>query len=134
MIPFHKTASAATFIVAVFSCLCAQYSSGQENSFRMPQYADSQPPAPRTREEVAKLLAGADKNGAKSEEAAAPLRVVLVAGPKDHKKGEHDYLAWLKVWSRLLAEAPKTTVDTAWEFPSAKQFEAADTIVFYQRG
>ena len=33
----------------------------QENSFRMPQYPDADPPPPRTREEIKKLLAGPDK-------------------------------------------------------------------------
>jgi type 1 glutamine amidotransferase len=106
-----------------------------ENSFRMPQYPDADPPPPRTREEIKKLLAGSDKAGAESNEPfAAPLRVVLVAGPKDHGKGEHDYPAWQKVWSRLLAEPAATSVDTAWEFPSSQQIDRADVLVFYQRG
>ena len=97
----------------------------QEHSFRMPQYADADPPPPRTREEIKKLLAGSDKAGAESKKSsAAPLRVVLVAGPKDHGKGEHDYPAWQKVWSRLLAEAAATSVDTASEFPSSQQIKS----------
>ena len=62
------------------------------------------------------------------------MRIVLVAGPKDHRKGEHDYPAWQNVWSRLLAQAPNTKVDTAWEFPSREQFDNSDVVVFYQRG
>ena len=34
----------------------------------------------------------------------------------------------------LLAEAPATTVDTAWEFPTPQQIDGADVLVFYQRG
>jgi type 1 glutamine amidotransferase len=34
----------------------------------------------------------------------------------------------------LLAEAPNTTVETAWEFPTQEQADAADVMVFYQRG
>ena len=60
--------------------------------------------------------------------------MVLVAGPKDHDAGEHDYPAWQKVWKRLLVKAPNTKIDTAWEFPELDQIEAADVLVFYQRG
>jgi type 1 glutamine amidotransferase len=101
----------------------------------MPVYANGEAPAPRSREEVAKLLSGASKDTASGDETSQrELKITLVAGPKDHGKGEHDYPAWQKVWSRLLAEAPKTAVDTAWEFPSAEQFDRSDVIVFYQRG
>ena len=84
---------------------------GQEHPYRMPEYADSDPPPPRTLEEVTKLLAGVHKTTDGKESAESPLRLVLVAGPKDHGRGEHDYPAWQKVWSRLLAKADKTTVD-----------------------
>jgi type 1 glutamine amidotransferase len=67
-------------------------------------------------------------------ESGKPLGVVLIDGAKDHGKGEHDYPAWKSVWSRLLAEAYQTKVDTSREFPSAEQIEAADVLVFYQRG
>ena len=97
---------------------------------RMPEYPAEPPPAARTQTEVAALLAGAKPLA----ELAAPVRIVLVAGPKDHGRGEHDYPAWQKVWSRLLATTANTQVDTAWEFPTAKQIEAADVLVFYQRG
>lgn len=131
---FNRTALLLLLFVAAAIGPSGTSSFAEEHSFRMPEYADSEPPPPRTRDEVAKLLAGVDKAAAKSDENSSPLRVVLVAGPKDHNKGEHDYPAWQKVWSRLLVEAPKTKVDTAWEFPSAEQFESAGTIVFYQRG
>jgi type 1 glutamine amidotransferase len=101
----------------------------------MPEYAEGNPPPPRTRDEVAKLLAGSDKASDESNESSnAPLRIVLVAGPKDHGKGEHDYPAWQMVWSRLLAQAPETKVDTAWEFPSQEQIDQSDVLVFFQRG
>jgi type 1 glutamine amidotransferase len=101
----------------------------------MPEYAEGDPPAPRSRQEVANLLAGADKSDSAADESSdKPLRIVLVAGPKDHGKGEHDYPAWQKAWSRLLAEAPATTVETAWEFPSPQQIDNSDVLVFYQRG
>ena len=106
-----------------------------EESFRMPEYADAPaPPSARTQAEVDQLLAGADEAAAAADQAAPPLRIVLVSGPKDHEKGEHDYPAWIKVWSRLLARAPRTEIDTAYEFPSPEQIENADVLVFFQRG
>lgn len=100
----------------------------------MPEYAEGDPPPPRSQAEVDQLLAGADEAAAKEDVEAGPLRVVLVSGPKDHDKGEHDYPAWAEVWSRLLARAPRTEVDTAYEFPSLKQIDWADVLVFFQRG
>lgn len=105
------------------------------DSFRMPVYADSPAPPPaRSQAEVDRLLAGADANAAKEDAAQRPLRIVLVAGPKDHGKGEHDYPAWQKIWPQLLKRTPNTEVDTAWEFPSPEQIEWADVLVFFQRG
>jgi hypothetical protein len=103
-------------------------------SFRMPVYPDAAAPPARSKADVEKLLSGADEASAKADAAERPLRIVLVAGPKDHQKGEHDYPAWQKVWPRLLERAANTEVDTAWEFPSAKQIEWADVLVFFQRG
>jgi type 1 glutamine amidotransferase len=132
---FSRAAIPLTFILAITASFWNQACLGQEHPFRMPQYADGDPPRPRTREEVAKLLAGANTTAAQSDGSSeSPLRIVLVAGPKDHGKGEHDYPAWQKVWSRLLAEAPRTIVDTAWEFPSSQQIDHADVLAFYQRG
>jgi len=59
------------------------------------------------------------------------LRVLLVAGPKDHGPGEHDYPAWQKQWSALLAKAPGVKVSTAFPWPKAEQWEGADLVVFY---
>ena len=80
--------------------------------------------------EVKSLLAGAII----SKPEQNPLKLVLVSGPKDHGPGEHDYPAWQKVWSRLLAVTPQTETETAWEFPSAQQLERSDVLIFYQRG
>ena len=33
------------------------------------------------------------------------VRVLLVAGPKDHGPGQHDYPAWQKAWLQLLPAA-----------------------------
>jgi len=70
----------------------------------------------------------------RSASQAEPLRLLLVAGKKDHGPGEHDYPAWLRVWSQLLSTAPAVNVDTAMDWPSEAQWNAAHTVVFYQRG
>lgn len=113
---------------AALLALIAASASG-EPTYKMPVYPEKDPPAPRTQAEVDALLAG-------SEVVASPkpLKVLLVAGPKDHKTGEHDYPAWQKVWRPLLESSPQTTVDEAWEFPTEEQAAWADVMVFYQRG
>lgn len=84
------------------------------------------------------------------------LNVVLVAGPKDHGPGEHDYPLWQKRWKVLLGGAgdgdepvlntdgPPRPVDrkdlsgaenvrvaTAWEWPSDEQWKTADLVVVF---
>jgi type 1 glutamine amidotransferase len=132
--PLHCTIRLA-FVLTCLIGSCTSACWAQEQSYRMPEYAEGDPPPPRSSQEVAQLLAGADKSLSEAEESSdKPLRIVLVAGPKDHGKGEHDYPAWQKAWSPLLAEAPATSVDTAWEFPSQEQIDKAGVLVFYQRG
>jgi type 1 glutamine amidotransferase len=97
---------------------------------RMPRDAKEPAPPPRTREEVAAVLEGAEDPSVPLK----PLNLLLVAGRKDHGPGEHDYPAWLNAWSQLLAAADEISVDTAMEWPSAAQLEKADTIVIYQKG
>lgn len=96
----------------------------------MPLESKLPPPPPRSLDEVRAVLAGAPEPPEKTR----PIRVVLVAGPKDHGPGEHDYPAWQKAWSELLAVDDTTTVETAWEWPSAEQLKTADVLVFFQRG
>jgi putative heme-binding domain-containing protein len=93
-------------------------------------YPGGPPPAPRRRAEVRAVLAGSPDPPA----ATRPIRVVLVAGRKDHGPGEHDYPAWQKAWKELLAAADNTEVATAWDWPSADQLKSADVLVFYQQG
>jgi len=97
---------------------------------RMPEYGKESPPPPRTRAEVHAVLAGAPPTTA----APRPLHIVLVAGPKDHGRGEHDYPAWQKVWAKLLGTARDVSVSTAWEWPSAEQLKTGDVFIFYQKG
>jgi putative heme-binding domain-containing protein len=87
-------------------------------------------PPPRPRADVLRVLAGAPEPAEKIR----PIHVVLVAGKKDHGPGEHDYPAWQKVWTELLACAEQTKVSTAWEWPSAEELRIADVLVFFQRG
>ncbi len=99
---------------------------------RMPEdYVGSEKrPKPRTLAEVNAVLAGAPNPPAKTR----AIRVVLVAGAKDHGPGEHDYPAWLKAWGELLAAGDATDVVTAMNWPAKEEFQKADVMVFFQRG
>jgi putative heme-binding domain-containing protein len=84
------------------------------------------------RRRIAAFLIGTAALPTVAEAAGAPsLRVVLVAGDKDHGPGEHDYPAWQRVWKRLLAMADGVEVSTAWDWPAAADLERADVLVFY---
>jgi putative heme-binding domain-containing protein len=96
----------------------------------MPDYGKAKAPPPRDPAQVKAALAGAPDPALKTR----PIHVVLVAGEKDHGPGEHDYPAWLKVWSRLLAMADDIKVTTAMEWPAAADLQTADVLVFYQHG
>jgi putative heme-binding domain-containing protein len=96
----------------------------------MPLESKLPPPPPRSLDEIRAVLADAPNPPEKTR----PIRVVLVAGPKDHGPGEHDYPAWQKGWTELLAVDDETAVETAWEWPSEAQLKTADVLVFYQHG
>ncbi|MCC6492193.1 MAG: ThuA domain-containing protein [Pirellulales bacterium] len=117
-------------VISLAPTLCR----GDEARFRMPEYPDAPPPPPRSRAEVDALLAGDAASNPAPQNDDRPLRIVLVAGPKDHGQGEHDYPRWQQVWARHLPRVANTHVETAWEFPAAQQIDAADVLVFYQRG
>jgi putative heme-binding domain-containing protein len=97
---------------------------------QMPRDYAGPRPKPRTVAEVNALLAGAPD----PPEPTRPIRVVLVAGPKDHGPGEHDYPAWQKAWAELLAAGERIDVATAWEWPAKEEFAKADVLVIYQHG
>src|SRR5689334_1696555 len=78
----------------------------------MPRDAKEPRPKPRDRREVEAVLAGAPTPPEKTR----PLRIVLVAGKKDHGPGEHDYPAWQTAWAELFKLAEKVEVLTAWEW------------------
>ncbi len=84
----------------------------------------------RTRAEVEHVL-GNLKSQISNLKAERPLYVVLVAGPKDHGPGEHDYPAWQKDWERLLAQSPNVRPSTAELWPSWDQWVQTDLVVFY---
>jgi type 1 glutamine amidotransferase len=86
-------------------------------------------PAPRTRAEVATVLKFSEPAPANPR----PLRILLVAGPKTHGIGQHDYPAWQKAWAPFLAKSPRVTTDTAFPWPTSAQFAAADLVVLYGR-
>jgi putative heme-binding domain-containing protein len=84
-------------------------------------------PPPRRRAEVEALLKGGDAlTGPRRK-----LHLVLADGPKDHGPGEHDYPLWQRRWFNLLSMAEDVRVGTAAGWPTPKQFETADAIVFY---
>ena len=80
----------------------------------MPRDYKGPRPKPRSAAEVEAVLAGAVK-----PEKLRPIRVVLVAGKKDHGKGEHDYPAWQAAWAALFKLADGVQVAT-------KQVELTD--------
>ncbi len=96
----------------------------------MPLESPLQAPVLRTAAEVAAVLDGAEQLPSELK----PLTAILVAGPKDHGPGEHDYPAWQVAWGQLLAAAPHMDVEMAWEFPTDDQMERADLLVFFQKG
>jgi len=97
---------------------------------QMPRDYAGPRPKLRTVREVHAALAGAPQ----PPEPTRPIRLVLVAGPKDHGPGEHDYPAWQKAWAELFSAADQVEVVTAWEWPTRKEFQQADVMVFYQHG
>jgi putative heme-binding domain-containing protein len=89
----------------------------------------SLPEAPlRSRAELEAILAA---GAAAGEPPARPLNVVLVAGPKDHGPGEHDYPRWQERWRALLARVPGVRVSSADAWPDRGHWELADLMVFY---
>ena len=87
-------------------------------------------PKPRTRSQLNAVLAGAPE----PPEPIRPIKVTLVAGPKDHGFGEHDYPRWQHVWSRLLSMGEQVEISNAWKWPSRRQWKQADVLVFFKKG
>lgn len=85
-------------------------------------------PPPRKRSDVESVLKAVP---VVPDAARRPLKILLVAGPKDHGPGEHDYPLWQKQWAPLLAKAPNVQVTTAFPWPKPEQWEGVDLAVFY---
>ncbi len=106
----------------------------------MPTDGKGSPPRLRSQQEVEAALKPSQNETSsslattKQSEAIRPLNVLLVAGKKDHGPGEHDYPAWLRMWSELMSATESMSISTAMEWPTPEQILSADTIVFFQRG
>jgi putative heme-binding domain-containing protein len=91
-----------------------------------PPERDGAPP-PRRRSEVEAVLKAVKPSSAPYKK----LHIVLAAGPKDHGPGEHDYPLWQRRWVKLLDLADNVEVSEAPGWPTPKQWESANLIVFY---
>jgi putative heme-binding domain-containing protein len=94
---------------------------------------DPKQPAPpqRRQEEIKAILDKSTPGEEEKKQKPRTLNVVLVAGPKDHGPGEHDYPEWQRRYSALLAKTPAVRVSTAWEWPQQGQWDLADVIVLF---
>ena len=93
---------------------------------QMPRDHAGPRPKARTLAEVNAILSGVPNPPEKTR----PIRIVLVAGPKDHGAGEHDYPAWQSAWAELLRAADNVEVTTAWEWPTATNSSAPTSWCF----
>ncbi len=93
----------------------------------MAQAQKNTAPSPRSRAEVEAILAKAPKH----EGALRHLNILLVAGPKDHGPGEHDYPRWQKEWAPLMSKAENVSITTAFGWPKAEDWNGVDLAVFY---
>jgi len=87
-------------------------------------------PAPRDPAEVEALL-GTSLEASRPDDDDQPLRTLLVAGPKDHGPGEHDYPWFQAMWADLLREDQAVEIDCAAPWPSPEQWQAAELVVCY---
>jgi len=72
-------------------------------------------------------------SGAAVGQSYPPLTILLVAGPKDHGPGEHDYPAWQQAWAEMLTALPTAQVETAFEWPDAAQWQRCQLAICYFR-
>jgi putative heme-binding domain-containing protein len=98
-----------------------------------PKPGGKTPPPPRTRAEVQAALAspGNHQSSIVNDKSPRPVHLALVASKQDHGPGEHDYPTWQTNWTKLLGQAERVAVSTAWKWPSPDQFQKADVLVFY---
>src|ERR1041385_4415537 len=118
----HRSPMKLLAVVSVLSLLCVAADSASPAA--QPKF---EPPAPRKRAEIEAVI----KAGGAPLANPRPIKILLVAGPKDHGKGEHDYPAWQKAWAPLLAKSANVTIDTAFPWPITQQWDGVDLAVFY---
>ena len=99
----------------------------KEESKPQPQPHKNVAPPPRSRAELEAILAKAPKH----EGALRHLNILLVAGPKDHGPGEHDYPRWQKEWAPLMSKAENVSITTAFGWPKPEDWNGVDLAVFY---
>jgi putative heme-binding domain-containing protein len=95
---------------------------------------DTVVPGLRSIAEVNAVLAGSVPLPTGPQPELRPIKIVLVAGNKDHGPGEHDYPAWQVQWQGLLSAAKEVEADVAWSFPNESQLASADVLIFFQKG
>ena len=127
------------FFLVVAVWIAARLPAADENAPKSPAIQSAEPakpeaPPPRNRREIETILNAGTSNSAPSRTELAklrPLKIVLLAGKKDHGVGEHDYPTWQEHWKTLLAKLPAVTVDTAFGWPSEPQWRDADLVIAY---
>jgi type 1 glutamine amidotransferase len=82
-------------------------------------------PPPRLHSEFENLIPR------KAPTSQSTLRILLVAGPKDHGPSEHDYPLWQQRWSTLISLADNVKVDRAQLWPSEEEWKNNDVIAMY---
>src|SRR6266550_1349277 len=65
-----------------------------------------------------------------STNAAEPLRVFILAGPKTHGPNQHDHPRFLREWTPMLNERG-LKADGGMEFPETAQLEKTDVLIIY---
>jgi type 1 glutamine amidotransferase len=113
-------------LVTVSLIQLGAFYSGSDPLKPAPLEIKGEPPA-RRRSEVEEVLKAVKPSTLPHKK----LNIVLSAGPKDHGPGEHDYPLWQRRWVKLLDLAENVTVSEVKGWPTPKQFEKADLIVFY---
>lgn len=59
------------------------------------------------------------------------VRILWLAGPEDHRGGEHDYIRIKELFVPLLKKISRVSVDEAFQFPTQAQFDQADLLIQY---
>ncbi len=91
------------------------------------QHLYQKPKPLRPKQELEKIIGEVS-----AQSVSRPIQVVWVYGYDEHHiAGAHDYVKVKDLMTGMLQDIPNVTVDAAFEFPSAQQFETADLLVMY---